>query len=134
MRTGSPSLRDRFRGVTRLFKHEAAAGIVLMAAAALALILDNSRFAWTSEALLQTRLGVRLGEFSLDKPLLLWINDGLMAVFFFLVGLEIKRELLVGELSTREQAALPVISAIGGMVLAMWSRARPPVAANPDAA
>ncbi len=117
MRTGGPNLGDRLRGVALLFKHEAAGGILLVAAAALALMLDNSRFAWTSEALLRTRLGVRLGDFTLDKPLLLWINDGLMAVFFFLVGLEIKRELLVGELSTRQQAALPVIGACGGMIL-----------------
>ncbi len=117
MRTGGPNLGDRLRGVAQLFKHQAAGGIVLMAAAALALILDNSRFAWTSEALLQTQLGLRLGDFNLDKPLLLWINDGLMSVFFFLVGLEIKRELLVGELSTRQQAALPAIAALGGMVL-----------------
>ena len=117
MRTGSPDLGERLRGVRQLFKHEAAGGIVLMAAAALALLLDNSRLAWTSEALLQTRLGLRLGELAIDKPLLLWINDGLMAIFFFLVGLEIKRELLVGELSTREQAALPAIAAVGGMVL-----------------
>ena len=69
MRTGGPNLGDRLRGVALLFKHEAAGGIVLVAAAALALMLDNSRFAWTSEALLQTRLGVRLGDFALDKPL-----------------------------------------------------------------
>lgn len=117
MRTGGPDLGGRLRGALQLFRHEAAGGIVLMAAAALALLLDNSRFAWTSEALLQTPLGLRLGEFAIDKPLLLWINDGLMAVFFFLVGLEIKRELLVGELSTREQAVLPVIAAGGGMAL-----------------
>jgi Na+:H+ antiporter, NhaA family len=115
--TGGSSIGDRLHGIAQLFRHEAAGGVVLMAAAALALILDNSRLAWTSEALLQTRLGLRLGEFTLDKPLLLWINDGLMAIFFFLVGLEVKRELLVGELSTREQAVLPVIAACGGMIV-----------------
>ena len=60
---------------------------------------------------------MRVGPLALDKPLLLWINDGLMAVFFFLVGLEIKRELLRGELSTFGQAALPALAAVGGMVV-----------------
>ena len=108
---------DRLRSAATLFRHDAAGGIVLLLAAVLALLLDNSRLAWISEALLQTRLSLSLGEFGLDKPLLLWINDGLMAVFFLLVGLEIKRELLVGELATRDRAILPVIAAIGGMVL-----------------
>lgn len=108
---------DRLRSAATLFRHDAAGGVVLLLAAVLALLLDNSRLAWISEALLQTRLSLSLGDFGLDKPLLLWINDGLMAVFFLLVGLEIKRELLVGELATRDRAILPVIAAIGGMVL-----------------
>src|SRR5688500_6826223 len=108
---------DRLRSAATLFHHEAAGGVVLFLAASLALLLDNSRLAWISEALLQTRLSMSLGEYGLDKPLLLWINDSLMAIFFFLVGLEIKRELLVGELATRDRAILPVIGAIGGMVL-----------------
>jgi Na+:H+ antiporter, NhaA family len=108
---------DRLRSAATLFKHDAAGGVVLLAAAILALLLDNSRLAWISEALLQTRLSLSLGDFGLDKPLLLWINDGLMAIFFLLVGLEIKRELLVGELATRDRAILPVLAAIGGMVV-----------------
>ncbi|NJO22607.1 MAG: Na+/H+ antiporter NhaA [Sphingomonadales bacterium] len=108
---------DRLRSAATLFHHDAAGGVILILAAILALLLDNSRLAWISEALLQTRLSVSLGDFGLDKPLLLWINDGLMAIFFLLVGLEIKRELLVGELATRERAVLPVLAAIGGMIL-----------------
>jgi len=97
--------------------HEATAGVLVMVAAAAALLIDNSPASFLLQSLLDTPLSVRVGMFALDKPLLLWINDGLMAVFFLLVGLEIKRELIAGELSTREQAVLPVIAAIGGMVV-----------------
>lgn len=117
MSDGRLTVRDRLQSAASLFQHDAAGGIVLFLAAALALALDNSSLAWLSNALLDTPLSIRIGQLSIDKPLLLWINDGLMAIFFFLVGLEIKRELLVGELSTREQAILPLIAAIGGMVL-----------------
>ncbi len=99
------------------FQHEAAGGIVLMAAAVLALLLANSPLAHTYEALLDTPVSVRVGALSIDKHLLHWINDGLMAIFFLLVGLEIKREMLKGALSSVEQAALPAIAALGGMVV-----------------
>ncbi len=105
------------RGAQAFFQHQAAGGIVLMIAAALALILDNSPLAWAYDSLLQTPVVVQVGALLLDKPLLLWINDGLMAVFFFLVGLEIKREVLEGRLSNLRQAGLPVLAAIGGMVV-----------------
>ena len=108
---------DRLRSAATLFRHDAAGGVILLLAAVLALILDNSRLAWFSETLLQTQLSISLGDWALDKPLLLWINDGLMAIFFLLVGLEIKRELLIGELATFDRAILPVIAAVGGMVL-----------------
>ena len=114
------SRRDKhakLRGALAFFHHEAAAGLLLVAAASAALIVSNSPLEWLYERLLDTPVGVRAGPLALEKPLLLWINDGLMAVFFFLIGLEIKRELLAGELSTFSQAALPAVAALGGMVV-----------------
>jgi NhaA family Na+:H+ antiporter len=96
---------------------EAAAGIILVLASAVALLVANSPLAHYYELLLGLKLQIRIDDFGIDKPLLLWINDGLMAVFFLLVGLEIKRELVQGELSSREEALLPAIAAIGGMVV-----------------
>jgi NhaA family Na+:H+ antiporter len=110
-------VRGKLKGALAFVQHEAAGGLVLMAAALAALIVSNSPLSWLYDGFLDTPVGVRAGPLSIDKPLLLWINDGLMAVFFFLVGLEIKRELLRGELSTFRQAALPVLAAAGGMAL-----------------
>ncbi len=96
---------------------ESQAGLVMLAAAAVALILANSPWGALYEAALNLPFEVRLGEWRLGKPILHWINDGLMAVFFLLVGLEIKREILEGELSTPAQVTLPVAAAIGGMAV-----------------
>jgi Na+:H+ antiporter, NhaA family len=98
-------------------RHEAAGGVLLLLAAILALILDNSPLEWLYDRLLDTPVSLRAGSFGIDKPLLLWINDGLMALFFLAVGLELKRELLVGDLSSRRRAVLPLIAALGGMVV-----------------
>ena len=98
-------------------KHEASGGILLFGAALLAIVLDNSPLAWLYDSLLGLQASVQIGPLGIAKPLLLWINDGLMAVFFFLVGLEIKREVLEGQLSTRTQIALPGAAALGGMLL-----------------
>jgi NhaA family Na+:H+ antiporter len=92
-------------------------GILLMAAAIMALVWANSPWGVSYTELWATKLSVNLGSFSLEKDLTHWINDGLMAVFFLVVGLEIKREILVGELSSPRQAALPIAAAIGGAVL-----------------
>ena len=96
---------------------EAASALPLLVAAVLALVLANSPFAGTIHGLLGTKLGLTYGEIGPAKPLLLWINDGLMAVFFLLVGLEIKREVVEGELSRPSQVALPVAAALGGMIV-----------------
>ncbi|MEQ1611930.1 MAG: Na+/H+ antiporter NhaA [Hyphomicrobiaceae bacterium] len=101
----------------KLIHHEAAGGVVLLIAAVIALIVSNSALSSAYDALLDTPVTIRVGALNLDKPLLLWINDGLMAIFFFLVGLEIKKEMLAGALSSRSQAALPIIAAIGGMAV-----------------
>jgi Na+:H+ antiporter, NhaA family len=101
----------------RLFRHEAASGVVLMLASALALALANSPLAGFYDLLLSVRGSVRIADFAIEKPILLWINDGLMAIFFLLVGLEIKRELLEGELSDRRRALLPASAATGGMIV-----------------
>ena len=107
----------RFGLLQRLFRHEAASGILLMLASALALVLANSPMAAFYDLLLSLRGSVRIGSFGIEKPLLLWVNDGLMAIFFLLVGLEIKREVLAGQLSDRSGAILPAAAAIGGMVV-----------------
>jgi NhaA family Na+:H+ antiporter len=107
----------RLGSVQRLFRHEAAGGIALMLASGLALALANSPLADAYDLLLSLRASVRIGDFTIEKPLLLWINDGLMAIFFLLVGLEIKRELLAGQLADRNRAILPAAVALGGMVM-----------------
>src|SRR5262245_33647347 len=109
------TINGRFTGALAFMKHDAASGIVLLVAALLALLLQNSPAGWLYDNLLHTPATVGIGSLVLSKTLLHWINDGLMAIFFFLVGLEIKRELFVGELSTRKQASLPLIAALGGM-------------------
>ena len=96
---------------------EAASALPLLAAALLALVLANSPLAASVQGLLDTRLGFSWKFVDLDKPLLLWINDGLMAFFFLLVGIEIKREIMEGSLSQPSQVALPIAGAVGGMAV-----------------
>jgi NhaA family Na+:H+ antiporter len=96
---------------------ESAGGILLLAAAVLAMLVANSPLANIYNALLDTTVAVQVGALSIDKPLLLWVNDGLMAVFFFLIGLEIKREIVAGELSRLSQVVLPGMGALGGMIV-----------------
>ena len=103
--------------IGRFLQLEASGGILLMIAAVIALILANTPFQPFYALLIDTPVEIRVGPLELAKPLLLWINDGLMAVFFFLVGLELKRELLEGELSERSKIILPAVGAVGGMAL-----------------
>jgi NhaA family Na+:H+ antiporter len=105
-----PNLQD-------FVKLESAGGIVLMAAAVLAIVIVNVGLADYYDLLLTTPAAVQVGGLVIAKPLLLWINDGLMAVFFFLVGLELKREVVQGDLATREQIVLPGVAAVGGMAV-----------------
>lgn len=95
---------------------ESAGGLVLIAAATLALIVANSTWAGHYFGTLAFPLQLSLGPLLIDKPLLLWINDGLMAIFFFLIGLEVKREFLDGQLSSRDRASLPLFAALGGIL------------------
>jgi len=98
-------------------KLESAAGVVLMAAAAAAMIAANSPAASWYIHFLDIPVEVRIGDLEVAKPLFLWVNDGLMAIFFFLVGLELKREVLEGELSRPANVLLPALGAIGGIVV-----------------
>lgn len=99
-----------------VMKKEFSSGLLLLVAAALALWLANSQFAWLYNGLLDTPVEVRIGTLQVAKPLLLWINDGLMAIFFLLIGLEVKREILEGDLSSPAQILLPAVGALGGML------------------
>jgi NhaA family Na+:H+ antiporter len=103
--------------IESFFKKESASGIILMFAAVLAMIIANSPLVSWYNLLLDVPVVFAFGTFEIAKPLLLWINDGLMALFFFLVGLELKREFLEGDLSKPGQVTLPAIGAIGGMVM-----------------
>lgn len=99
------------------FKHESAGGIALFISAALAMIWANSPAVELYEKIFNFKIGFNLGPLHLVEPVKLWINDGLMALFFYVVGLEIKRELTSGELNSLKKAALPVAGALGGMIL-----------------
>jgi NhaA family Na+:H+ antiporter len=105
------------KALKEFFSLESAGGILLIAAALLAMIVVNTPARPFYDMLLNLPIEIRIAEFELAKPLLLWINEGLMAVFFLLVGLEIKREVLEGELSQLSRIALPAIAAAGGMLL-----------------
>lgn len=101
----------------RFLKLESSSSILLGLAAVLALLFENTPLRSLYDQLLTTPIVFQIGALSLNKPLLLWINDGLMAVFFLLIGLEIKREILTGELSSKEQLILPCLAAFGGLVV-----------------
>lgn len=96
---------------------ESFSGILLFSATAIAMILANSPLADHFQSIWEYKIGISATGFELVKPLILWINDGLMAVFFFIIGLEIKRELLLGELNTVKKATFPLFAAVGGMVI-----------------
>lgn len=101
----------------KFVKVESFSGILLFGATIIALIWANSPYAANYEALWDFKFGINTESFKLTKPLILWINDGLMAIFFFLIGLEIKRELLIGELNSLRKASMPIFAALGGMLV-----------------
>ena len=111
----TPSSQNNF--LKKFLQQESAGGLLLFAAALLAILLANSPFAYLYELLIDTTVAVQVGALKLSKPLLLWVNDGLMAIFFFLVGLELKREFLEGELADKRNIILPGLGAVGGMVV-----------------
>ncbi len=101
----------------RFFRMKSAVGILLIFATILAMLMANSPWAYAYGEMMETPVMIMFGEFNIAKPLLLWINDGLMAVFFFMIGLEIKREIVEGSLSDTSKLALPAFAAIGGMIV-----------------
>ncbi|MEA1917868.1 MAG: Na+/H+ antiporter NhaA [Campylobacterota bacterium] len=105
------------KSLLKFYKLESAVGISLIIATVLAMILANSTFFSYYSTFIDTPVVVSIGKFEIAKPLLLWINDGLMAVFFFMIGLEVKREVLEGNLNKIDKISLPLFAAIGGMVV-----------------
>ena len=103
--------------IEEFIKKESSSGILLIIVTLLALFLQNSFLSDVYTSFLHTPVHVTFGTFGVAKPLFLWVNDGLMAIFFFLVGLEVKREVLEGELSSKEQVILPLVAALGGMMV-----------------
>lgn len=101
----------------KFIRKESSPGILLIFVTIIALMLQNSALSEYYNSFLHTHVEIRFGDLQIAKPLLLWVNDGLMAVFFFLIGLEVKRELIEGHLSSMRQIALPGIAAIGGMLV-----------------
>ena len=118
----------------RFFNSESASGVFLLVATLLALVAANTPLDHWYDQLLAVPVEVRVGALHLGKPLLLWINDGLMAVFFFLVGLELKREFMHGELSSLRRVVLPAAGALGGMIVPAaiyaWVNRNDPVGLN----
>jgi NhaA family Na+:H+ antiporter len=114
---GAPQPRLSPVALTEFLQKEAAGGVVLLLAAVTALLWANSPIAGTYDSVWQQELTLGVGDFAITEDLQHWVNDALMALFFFVVGLEIKRELVVGELQNPRAAALPVLAALGGAVL-----------------
>ena len=112
----NPRIHEILGPAIRFFELEQASGLFLIVVAIVALIWANSPFASTYFGIQESKISFGFGEFKIEKDFLHWINDGLMAVFFFVVGLEIKRELLIGELSSVKNAMLPIAAALGGMI------------------
>ena len=112
-----PRIRLILRPFQEFAQHETTGGILLLASAVIALLWANSPWAHLYEQLWHTEIAIVLGDFHLEEDLLHWINDGLMAIFFLFVGLEIKREVLIGELASVRRAALPIVAAVGGMLV-----------------
>ena len=110
-------MRNNESFLSKFLKLESSSGILLMFATVLALITANSPLSGYYDLLLKTPVAIKIGNFAIEKPLLLWINDGLMAVFFLLVGLELKREMIEGEFSDKKNIVLPGLGAIGGMAI-----------------
>ncbi len=108
---------DNHSIIAKFLQMESAGGILLIIAAIAAITMANSPLSGLYDKLLDTPVAIQIGALEVAKPLLLWINDGLMAIFFFLVGLELKRELIEGELSDRRNIILPGVGAIGGMFI-----------------
>ncbi|MBF7072542.1 Na+/H+ antiporter NhaA [Glaciecola sp. MH2013] len=101
----------------QVFHHDAAGGVLLVFAALLAMVMANTPLVSFYNDIFSTPVAVKFGAFEVNKPLILWVNDGLMAIFFFLVGLEVKREVLAGHLQSRDQIMLPAIGAIAGITV-----------------
>jgi NhaA family Na+:H+ antiporter len=110
-------LTDSVSSIRNFFEKESSGGILLILATIVALVWANSPFASTYFNIWDTPVSIAIGSSEFSKPLLLWVNDGLMAIFFFTIGLEIKREVLEGELSSPRKAILPLFAALGGMVV-----------------
>ncbi|MDP9314699.1 MAG: Na+/H+ antiporter NhaA [Chloroflexota bacterium] len=114
---GEPPIAHLVLPIQEFIHNSSASGIVLMAATALALVIANSPLADEYDALLHAYIGISIGPFQLRENVLHWVNDGLMAIFFFLIGLEIKREVRVGEFANPRAAILPIVAAIGGVAI-----------------
>ncbi|MCF8302618.1 MAG: Na+/H+ antiporter NhaA [Bacteroidales bacterium] len=101
----------------RFIQTEASSGVILIIVTVIALVMANSVFGEAFHHFWKTHIALSIGDFSIDKSFHFWINDALMVIFFFVVGLEIKREIMIGELSSAKNAALPIVAALGGMVV-----------------
>src|SRR5436309_9037716 len=108
----TPPIRRWMQPLVRFLHVESAAGIVLLICTALALVVANSPWGPDWQAFWKTHLSIGVGKYHLDESLLHWVNDGLMTIFFFVVGLEIKREIVDGELNDVRKATLPLVAAL----------------------
>jgi len=109
--------RRRKTSLENFLQQESSAGILLMSAAIVAMIMANSPANGLYELFIRTKVAIQVGGFKLSKPLLLWVNDGMMAIFFLVVGLELKRDFIEGELSNAKKIILPALGAVGGMII-----------------